>query len=171
MSLPTFPQYQIAFHPVQTLLEAGSRGVHVRDHASDVAHNRCEYQHSGEKVYDNEQILNVPLWLRSLPDRRQRQRRPVERVDVHAQQRRVDWVHRLGDVEVDPVVAAETDPVAHLEIYARVPVDDHEDVEEKVRHSEQVRVVGTRIGAIEELLHTAELEEPVEADVGALDAD
>ena len=50
-------------------------------------------------------------------------------------------------------------------------MDDDEDVEEEVRHAEEVRVVGARVAAVEEFLHAAELEEAVEADVGALGAD
>ena len=163
--LSDLSEFHIALDTVHFLLERRPLGVHVRDHAADVTDDRREDQHADEEVCDDEDVLDVPLRSRSLSDGRQRERGPVEGVYVHAQQCRVDRVHRLGDVEVHPVVGAEADPVAHLEVDARVPVDDDEDVHDEVHDPKRVRVVGTRLGAIEELEHPVDTDYAVKSEV------
>ena len=67
---------------------------------------------------------------------------------------------RVADIKVHPVIGTEADPTAHLEINAGVPVDDDEDVHDQVYYSERVRVVGTRLGQVEELEHPVHAENP-----------
>ena len=164
-------ELHVALDTVHLLLERRPLGVHVRDHAADVTDDRREDQHADEEVHHDEHVLDVLLRPRRLADRCQRQRRPVERVDVHPQQGGVRRIQRLVDVEVDPLVAAETDPGGHLEVEAGVPVDDHEDVHHQVDDAERVRVVRARLRAVEELEHALGAREAVEADVRLVDAD
>ena len=168
--LPDLSELHITLDAVHFLLEDRALGVHVRDHAADVTDDRGEDQHADEEVSDDEDVLDVSLRSRRLSDGRQRERRPVEGVDVHAQQRRVDRVHRLRDVEVHPVVRAEADPVAHLEVDARVPVDDDEDVHDEVHDPERVRVVGSRLRAVEELEHPVHADAAVQTEVRVVEA-
>ena len=82
--LPDFAELHVSLDAVHLLLEGRSLGVHVRDHATDVTDDCSEYEHADEEVCDHEHVLDVTLRSRRLADRRQRQRRPVERIDVHA---------------------------------------------------------------------------------------
>ena len=169
--LPDLAELHVAFDPVHLLLEDRPLGVHVRDHAADVTDDRREDQHADQEICHDEHVLDILFRSRCLADGRQRQRRPVERVDVHAQQRRVHRVHRLGDVEVHPVISTESDPVAHLEVYARVPVDDHQDVHDEVQNTERVRVVRARLRPVEELEHSVHAKDAVDSEVGVVRAE
>lgn len=80
-----------------------------------------EYQDSGEEVGHHEQVFGVILGRRRLPDRRQRQRRPVERVDVLSRQGRIE----LAVDVVDPIIRAEPKRVAQRKVEARIPMDQY----------------------------------------------
>lgn len=73
-----------------------------------LTHNGGEYEDTRQKVGHHEQIFGVVLGRWRLANRRQCQRRPVERVDVLSRQcgicRSVQIVH--------PVIGAETECIA-----------------------------------------------------------
>ena len=62
--------------------EVRFRGVHVGDHRADVTHDGGKDQDAEEEVDCDEEILRVLLRLRRLTNGGQRQRGPVEAVDV-----------------------------------------------------------------------------------------
>ena len=150
----------VLLHTVHAVLEVHARHVHVGDHRADVADDRGEDQHPGQEVRHDEEVLGVVLRHRRLPDRRQRQGRPVEAVYVLAHQRPVD-----GSVEVvDPVVGPETYRVTDGEVEARVPVDQHEDGEHHLADPEDVGVVGVGLGLLEPLPQAGQSKQTVEPD-------
>lgn len=87
----------------------------------------------------------------------ERERGPVEAVDVLPGQRRVAGALQV----VHPVVGAEADDVADREVQARVPVDQYEYGEHHLADAEHVRVTGLGFGPVEELQHAGRAEQPV----------
>ena len=121
--------------PLNTKHKRPDRGTKPRhvllpDHRPDVADDRCEDEYPDEKVDDDEQKFLVPDRLRRLPDRRQRQRGPVKAINVlmgepHDRDLRPRPVHLV----IHPLVSPEPDGIRNGEVEARVPVDDHQDVQ------------------------------------------
>ena len=160
-------ELHVLLDAVHLLLELGPRRVHVGDHAAHVAHDGGEDEHADEEVDDDEEVLHVLLRLRRLPDGGQRQRGPVETVDVLAGQRLV-----LGqrDVGVDPQVRPEPDGAADGEVDAGVPVDDDEDVQNQRHDSPQPRETRPRLCSVGEVHEPTHAEQSVEADVRSVQA-
>ena len=72
-------------------------------------------------------------------------------------------VHFFADVEVNPLIASEADPGAHLEVEAGVPVDDEEDLSDERQDPEAVRIVRSRFRSIDALEQTVHAQHPVDA--------
>lgn len=157
----------VLFHAVHPVLELDPGHIHVRNHRANVTDDGGEDEDAGQKVRDHKQVLGIVLGRGRLSDGGQRQRGPVEAVDVLPGQRRVA---RTIEV-VHPVVAAEAERVADGKVQARVPVDQHEDGEHHLADAERVRVSGGRLRPVEPLQEPGQPQQPIDAhDNGTGDA-
>lgn len=99
--------------------------------------NGGEYEDTRQEVGHHKQILGVVLGRWRFANGRQRQRRPVERVDVLARQR---GVRRSVEI-VHPIVGAETERVADGKVEAGVPVDQNQNGEHDLDERKYMLIV------------------------------
>jgi len=71
----------------------------------------------------------------------------------------------------DPFVGTEANPDADLVVEAGVPVDADDHVDDELENAEDVRIVGARVGAVEELEHPTDSQQTVDAHERKVDAE
>jgi len=70
-----------------------------------------------------------------------------------------------------PFVAAEPNPDADLVVETSVPVDADDHVDDELEHTEDVWIVGPRVGSVEELEHPADTKNTVDSHEREVDAE
>ena len=118
---------------------------------TNLSDDGSEDEDAEHEVDNDEGVLGVGDGQRQIGNGCHRQRRPEERVQIHATERRVHRVQHRVDAIVDELVGAEADPRAEQNEEAGVPVDDDEDVDDEVDDADCVREAALRLDPITEL--------------------
>jgi len=121
---------------------------------TNLSDDGCEDEDTKHEVDDDEGVLGVSDGQRQVGNGRHRQRRPEERVEVHAAEGGVDRVEDWVDTVVDEHVRPETDPGAENDEEACVPVYDDEDVDDQVDDADCVWEAALCLDPVKELHST-----------------
>ncbi len=151
-----FSKGHVLLDSVHLVLEFRPRCIHIRDHGANVADDGGENQHADEEVHGDEEILQILDWLRSFSNRCQRERRPVETVDVLRRELRRSLI--------DPAVGLEADSEGEREEEAGVPVYQQENVEDDLGDPERVGKVGPGLCLVEKLDHSVDPKDAIESE-------
>ena len=163
---------QVVLDVVQSVSEQVALGARLGDRLADAADDRRDDEDAEQVVDGHDDALELghrvvlSYWVVlghrvvHLADGQQQHRRPVDAEEVV-----VGQAGGRGG-RVHPAVAAESDPGAQLVVDAGVPVDRQDDDDSEYADPQRVRVVGPRLGVLQELGEATEAQQPVEADVG-----
>lgn len=126
---------------------------------SVLTHNGGKDEDAGEKVGNHKQIFQIILRRRCLANCRQRQRGPIEAVDILTLQRIVACAIQI----VDPTIGTEADLVADGKVHAGIPMYQHQDGQHHLADAKGVGVTRCGLSAIEPFPETGQTQQSIEA--------
>lgn len=112
-----------------------------------LTHNGGKDENSSQEIGHHKQILHIVLRRRSLSNGGQRQRGPVEAIDVLP----LEGVVPRSIQIIDPRVRAEADLVADGKVHAGIPVDQHQDGQDDLADAESIGISGGRLRSVKPL--------------------
>lgn len=115
-----------------------------------------------QEVEEHESILEVAFGSRNLANGGESECGPIEAVDVLMPQG-VDGFVAKTTLIVHPTIGVEADEKRNGKVDASIPVDQDQNVEDKLGDAENVWIVGTRFGALEELGNAIEAQQTIHA--------